>query len=128
MLLCPFDFLIFLSVLPSFSFSVYFPFNVLIFFAQLFFHFHLLHSLLFISFLPSSRTMVLASTQPLTEMSTRYLPGGKVGPAREADNLTAICEPIVLKMWESQRFTTLQAFMSCYRDSFTSFDIPPSPN
>jgi hypothetical protein len=26
---------------------------------------------------PSSRTMVLRSTQPLTEMSTRDLPGGK---------------------------------------------------
>jgi hypothetical protein len=34
------------------------------------------------------------STQPLTEMSTRNLPGGKGRPAREADNLTAICEPI----------------------------------
>jgi hypothetical protein len=43
----------------------------------------------------SSRTMALGSTQPLTEMSTRNLPGGKGRPAREADNLTAICEPIV---------------------------------
>jgi hypothetical protein len=40
-------------------------------------------------------SMTLGSTQPLTEMSTRNLPGGKVRPAREADNLTAICEPIV---------------------------------
>jgi hypothetical protein len=39
--------------------------------------------------------MALGSTQPLTEMSTRNLPGGKGLPAREADNLTAICEPIV---------------------------------
>jgi hypothetical protein len=31
----------------------------------------------------------------LTEMSTRNLPGGKGRPARKADNLTAICEPIV---------------------------------
>jgi hypothetical protein len=38
--------------------------------------------------------MALGSTQPLTEM-TRNLPGGKERPAREADNLTAICEPIV---------------------------------
>jgi hypothetical protein len=44
---------------------------------------------------PSSRTMALRSTQPLTEMSTRNLPGGKERPARKADNLTAICEPIV---------------------------------
>jgi hypothetical protein len=39
--------------------------------------------------------MALRSTQPLTEMSTRNIPGGKKRPAREADNLTAICEPIV---------------------------------
>jgi hypothetical protein len=44
---------------------------------------------------PSSRTMALGSTQPLTEMSTRNLSGGKGRPARKADNLTAICEPIV---------------------------------
>jgi hypothetical protein len=44
---------------------------------------------------PSSRTMALESTQPLTEMSTRNLPGGKGRPARKGDNLTAICEPIV---------------------------------
>jgi hypothetical protein len=39
--------------------------------------------------------MALGPTQPLTEMSTRNLPGGKGLPARGADNLTAICEPIV---------------------------------
>jgi hypothetical protein len=39
--------------------------------------------------------MALVSTQPLTEMSTRNLPGGKERPARKSDNLTAICEPIV---------------------------------
>jgi hypothetical protein len=43
----------------------------------------------------SSRTMAPGSTQPLTEMSTRNIPGGKGRPARKADNLTAICEPIV---------------------------------
>jgi hypothetical protein len=43
----------------------------------------------------SSRTMVLGSTQPLTAMSTRNLPGGKKLPARRAVNLTAICEPNV---------------------------------
>jgi hypothetical protein len=36
--------------------------------------------------------MVLGSTQPLTEMSTRNLPEGKGRPARKADNLTAVCE------------------------------------
>jgi hypothetical protein len=44
---------------------------------------------------PSSRTMALGSTQPLIEMSTRNLPGGKGRPACKADNLTALCEPTV---------------------------------
>jgi hypothetical protein len=44
---------------------------------------------------PSSRTMALGSTQPLTEMSTRYLPGGKKREARKVGNLAAICEPNV---------------------------------
>jgi hypothetical protein len=43
----------------------------------------------------SSRSMALRSTQPLTQMSTRNLPGGKKRPARRADNLAAICEPNV---------------------------------
>jgi hypothetical protein len=38
--------------------------------------------------------MALGSTQPVTEMSTRNLPGGKGRPARKAVNLTAVCEPI----------------------------------
>jgi hypothetical protein len=44
---------------------------------------------------PSSRTMSLGSTQHLTEMTARNLPRPKGQPARKADNLTAICEPIV---------------------------------
>jgi hypothetical protein len=44
---------------------------------------------------PSSRTMALGSIPPLTEMSTRKLPGGKKRPARTADNLAVICEPNV---------------------------------
>jgi hypothetical protein len=43
--------------------------------------------------------LALGSTQPLTEVSTRNLPGGGGGgkgrQARKADNLTAICELIV---------------------------------
>jgi hypothetical protein len=39
----------------------------------------------------------LGLTLPLTEISTRNLPGGKGQPAGKADNLTAICEPIVLE-------------------------------
>jgi hypothetical protein len=39
--------------------------------------------------------MALELTLPVTEMSTRNLPGGKGLPARKADNLTAICGQIV---------------------------------
>jgi hypothetical protein len=38
---------------------------------------------------PSSRTMALRSTQPLTEMSIRNLPGAKGRPVHKTDNLTA---------------------------------------
>jgi hypothetical protein len=62
--------------------------------------------------------MALGSTQSLTEISTRNLPGGKWRLARKAD-LTAICEQIVYKMWEPQRLTTLWASTACYRDSFS---------
>jgi hypothetical protein len=41
--------------------------------------------------------MALRSTRPLTEMSIKNLPGDKGQPPRKADNLTAICEPIVWK-------------------------------
>jgi hypothetical protein len=44
---------------------------------------------------PSSRPMALRSTQPLTEMSTRNLPGLKKQPTRRADNLAVISEPNV---------------------------------
>jgi hypothetical protein len=43
----------------------------------------------------SSRIMALRSTKHLTDMSTRSLPGVKGRPARKANNLFAICEPIV---------------------------------
>jgi hypothetical protein len=39
--------------------------------------------------------MAQGSTLPLTEMSTENIPGGKGLPAFKADNLTAICVPIV---------------------------------
>jgi hypothetical protein len=40
---------------------------------------------------PSSRTMALGSTQPLTEINIRNLPGRKRRLAHKADNLTAVC-------------------------------------
>jgi hypothetical protein len=43
--------------------------------------------------------------------------GGR--PALKADNLTAICEQNVYKMWAPQRLKTLCASTACYRDSFT---------
>jgi hypothetical protein len=42
--------------------------------------------------------MILGSTQPLTQMSTRNLHGCKGRPAGKPDNIAAICEPIVLKI------------------------------
>jgi hypothetical protein len=41
----------------------------------------------------SSRTMALGATQPLTEMSTRNLRGGKKWPVRRTDNLATVSEP-----------------------------------
>jgi hypothetical protein len=63
--------------------------------------------------------MALWLTQPLTEISTRNLPGGKGRPANKAGNLTAISEPTDWKMWEPQCLTALWASTACYRDSFT---------
>jgi hypothetical protein len=68
--------------------------------------------------------MTLGSTQPLTELNIRNLPGGKGRLARKADNLTAICERIVWKMWEPRRLTTLWASTACNRDSFTFYFLP----
>jgi hypothetical protein len=42
-----------------------------------------------------------------------------VRPVREADNLTAICEPIVWTMWDIQHLTTLQTSTDGYGESFT---------
>jgi hypothetical protein len=44
---------------------------------------------------PSSRTVSLGSTRPLTERVPGILLGCKGRPARKADSLTTICEPIV---------------------------------
>jgi hypothetical protein len=69
---------------------------------------------------PSSRTMVLGSTQPLTEMSTRNLPGGKKRPAHRADNPTL--PPSTSRMSgnvgasDSRNTRGLHGF---YRDNFT---------
>jgi hypothetical protein len=53
----------------------------------------------------------------------RIFLGGKGRPARKADNLTAICEPIFYKMWDPLRLTTLWASTACYRDIFTFLPV-----
>jgi hypothetical protein len=63
--------------------------------------------------------MAVGLTQPLTEMSTRNLPVDRERLAPVADNLTAILEHTVNKIWEPQRLTTLQASADTYRDGFT---------
>jgi hypothetical protein len=65
--------------------------------------------------------MALGWAQPLTEMSTRNLPGGKGQLMCTADSLTAICEPIVWKEWEPRHLTTLWASTACYRDNCIFF-------
>jgi hypothetical protein len=65
---------------------------------------------------PSSRTIALGSTLPLTEMSTRNLPRGKEPPARKADNLTAICEPMSR---ENVGASTSYNRMGLHMDNFT---------
>jgi hypothetical protein len=66
--------------------------------------------------------MALESTQPLTEMSTRNLPGGKERPVRKAHSFAAILWADCLdKMWEPRRLTALSASTACYRGSFTIF-------
>jgi hypothetical protein len=67
--------------------------------------------------------MTLGSIQPITEISTKDLPRGKERPVRKADNLTAICEAIVYKMWKPWRLTILWASKASYRDGFTFFVV-----
>jgi hypothetical protein len=64
--------------------------------------------------------MALGLTQPLIERVSGIFLGVNGGrSAREADSLTAIYEPIVWKMWEPRRLTTLWTSVTCYRYSFT---------
>jgi hypothetical protein len=57
-------------------------------------------------------------------MSTRNPPDGKRWGAYKADNLTAICEQIVWKMWEPRHLTTIWANMACYRITLPFFTRP----
>jgi hypothetical protein len=64
--------------------------------------------------------MALRIAQPITEISTRNLPGGgsKVRSVRKADKLAAIYEAIVQKC-RSLDISTLWASTACYVDSCT---------
>jgi hypothetical protein len=67
---------------------------------------------------PSSRTMALGSTQPLTEMSNRNLPVGKKRPELRAETLP----PSVSRMSENVGASTShnpKELHGMYRDSFT---------
>jgi hypothetical protein len=64
----------------------------------------------------SRSNMILALTRPLSEISTRNLPGSKERPARKADNFTAICEPIIWKMCDPQSPIIIQVSTACYKD------------
>jgi hypothetical protein len=56
--------------------------------------------------IPSSHTVALGSTQPVTEMSPRYLLRGKGELACKAVNLTVTHEPIVSQnVWASKPVT-----------------------
>jgi hypothetical protein len=44
--------------------------------------------------------------------------GSRARPVRRADNLTAICDPIVGTTWDPRHLTTLQASTAYYGDSF----------
>jgi hypothetical protein len=68
-----------------------------------------------------SRTTALGSTQLLTQMNTKNIPESKGLPACKTNNLSAICEPTVLKMCEPQCFKTSWATTAHYRDNFTLF-------
>jgi hypothetical protein len=78
---------------------------------------------------PSSRTMTLGSTQPLTEMSNWNIPGGEGRLAGKADNLTAICEPIAYKNVGASTSHSpmglhdpLQGYLYLYPTTFVTFE------
>jgi hypothetical protein len=69
---------------------------------------------------PSSCTLVLG-VDSASNRNEYQESESKGWPARKANNLIAICEPIVHKMWDPRRLKTLWAPTAFYRDSFSLF-------
>jgi hypothetical protein len=62
--------------------------------------------------------MALGLTQPLTEMSTRKLPGGEGRPVDKTDTLTAICVPIYLENVGASTSHNPMGLHELYLDNF----------
>jgi hypothetical protein len=65
---------------------------------------------------PSSCTMTLGLTQPLTEISTRNFPGGKWWPVHRTDNIPPSVSGLSRKCG-NLNISTIWASTSCYRDT-----------
>jgi hypothetical protein len=61
--------------------------------------------------------------QLLTKISTRNLPGGKARPARKADSISDIYEPIFYKKKDLRYLTTVSASKACFKDSFSFLHV-----
>jgi hypothetical protein len=70
---------------------------------------------------PSSRTLTLDSSHPVTEISSRNLPGGEARPMLKADNLTSICKTNVKKIWELRCLINLWASTACCKAKENSY-------
>jgi hypothetical protein len=57
-----------------------------------------------------------AALQPRFQSASKNIPESKGRSAHKADNLLAICELTVRKIWEPRLLTTLWASTAVYRD------------
>jgi hypothetical protein len=81
----------------------------------------MLHLCVATAIIPDITLLVIVNAIPLTEISITNLPRRKGRQTRKADNLTAICEPIIYKMWEPRYVTSLWVSTACHRNGFTLF-------
>jgi hypothetical protein len=68
---------------------------------------------------PTSRTVALGSTQLLTEMSTRNLPGGVKGGRRV--RLTSLPSSVSQLFRKYESLDVSKPSATCYKDSFTFY-------